>query len=64
MKTLLTLLFVAVVSLAQAAPKQIRVFVALCDNKTQGIVPVGEKIGNGDDPDSNLYWGCSDGFLQ
>ncbi len=47
---------------AQAAPKQVRVFVALCDNKTQGIVPVGEKIGNGDDPGSNLYWGCSDGF--
>jgi len=48
--------------LAQAGQKQVRVFVALCDNKTQGIVPVGEKIGNGDDPDSNLYWGCSDGF--
>jgi hypothetical protein len=36
--------------------------VALCDNESQGIVPVGEKIGDGDDPDSNLYWGCSDGF--
>lgn len=48
--------------LAFAAPKQVRVFVALCDNKTQGIMPVGAKIGNGDDPDANLYWGCSDGF--
>ena len=45
-----------------AAPKSIRVFIALCDNKTQGIVPVGEKIGDGDKPDANLYWGCSDGF--
>ncbi|MFM7180363.1 MAG: hypothetical protein ACKO2G_02705 [Verrucomicrobiales bacterium] len=45
-----------------AEPKQARVFIALCDNKTQGIVPVGEKIGNRDDPDANLYWGCSDGF--
>jgi len=48
--------------LAHAAPKSVRVFVALCDNKTQGIVPVGEKIGDGDKPDANLYWGCSDGF--
>jgi hypothetical protein len=45
-----------------AAPKQTRVFIALCDNKTQGIMPVGERIGNGDDADANLYWGCSDGF--
>lgn len=44
------------------AEKSVRVFVALCDNKTQGIIPVGEKIGNGDLPDDNLYWGCTDGF--
>jgi hypothetical protein len=56
------LLFLAISGLCHAAPKQIRVFVALCDNKTQGIVPVGEKIGNGDDPDANLYWGCTDGL--
>ena len=62
MKTILTLLLLGTAVLAQAGQKQVRVFVALCDNKTQGIVPVGEKIGNGDDPDSNLYWGCSDGF--
>ena len=42
--------------------KRIHVFVALCDNDSQGIVPVGEKIGNGDDPEANLYWGCSDGL--
>src|SRR5215469_1590686 len=35
----------------------IHVFVALCDNKYQGIVPVPAKIGNGQDPDNNLYWG-------
>lgn len=32
------------------------VFVALCDNKYQGIVPVPPKIGNGQDPSNNLYW--------
>ncbi|MGJ8643917.1 MAG: hypothetical protein ACSHX9_10950 [Luteolibacter sp.] len=47
---------------AHAEGKKVRVFVALCDNETQGIAPVGEKIGNGDDPDSNLYWSCSDGI--
>ncbi len=62
MRTLLTILLIASASLAQATARQVRVFVALCDNKTQGIVPVGAKIGNGDDPDANLYWGCSDGF--
>jgi len=40
----------------------IKVFIALCDNKTQGIIPVGAKIGDGEKPDANLYWGCSDGF--
>lgn len=42
--------------------KRIHVFVALCDNDSQGIVRVGEKIGNGDDPEANLYWGCDDGL--
>lgn len=40
----------------------IHVLVALCDNKYQGIVPVPAKIGNGQDPDNNLYWGCSYGI--
>jgi len=39
------------------ATKSIHVFVALCDNKYQGIVPVPAKIGNGQDPGNNLYWG-------
>jgi hypothetical protein len=42
-------------------PKTIRVFVALADNR-QGIAPVPAKIGNGDDPENNLYWGCDDGL--
>lgn len=42
--------------------KVIHVFVALCDNKYQGIVPVPEKIGNGQDPVNNLYWGCGYGI--
>ena len=42
--------------------KTIHIFVALCDNKYQGIVPVPAKIGNGQDPDNNLYWGCAYGI--
>ena len=38
--------------------KIIHVFVALCDNEHQGIVKVPPKIGNGKDPENNLYWGC------
>jgi hypothetical protein len=41
--------------------KSIHILVALCDNKYQGIVPVPEKIGNGQDADNNLYWGCAFG---
>ena len=39
----------------------IHVFVALCDNKNQGIVPVPASIGNGQDAANNLYWGCAGG---
>lgn len=42
--------------------KTVHVFVALCDNKYQGIVPVPAKIGNGQDTDNNLYWGCGFGI--
>jgi len=42
--------------------KVIHIFVALCDNNYQGIVPVPAKIGNGQDPDNNLYWGCAYGI--
>jgi len=42
--------------------KTIHVFVALCDNKYQGIVPVPAAIGNGQNPNTNLYWGCGYGI--
>jgi hypothetical protein len=47
--------------LAQPAPRSIHVFVALADNKNQGIVPVAATLGNGDDPERNLYWGSAYG---
>jgi hypothetical protein len=43
---------------AASKPKVVHVFVALCDNKNQGIAPVAEALGNGQDPASNLYWGA------
>lgn len=46
----------------ETVPGSIHIFVALCDNKYQGIVPVPAKIGNGQDPDNNLYWGCGYGI--
>lgn len=42
--------------------KTIHIYVALCDNKYQGIVPVPAKIGDGQNPNSNLYWGCGYGI--
>lgn len=42
--------------------KTIHIFVALCDNKYQGIVPVPAGIGNGQDANNNLYWGCAFGI--
>jgi len=41
-----------------AESRVIHVLVALCDNETQGIVPVSAQLGNGDDPAKNLYWGA------
>jgi hypothetical protein len=56
------ILLMVFLSPLSAAERSVRVFIALCDNKTQGIIPVGAKIGDGDAPDENLYWGCDDGF--
>lgn len=47
---------------AMAVDKTIGVFVALADNRNQGIVPVPEAIGKGDDPERNLYWGTGEGL--
>ena len=41
--------FLILLTLPLSAERSIELFVALCDNKTQGIAPVGAKIGNGDD---------------
>jgi len=41
--------------------RTVHVFVALADNQHQGIVPVPAKLGNGEDPEHNLYWGSAFG---
>ena len=48
-------------TLIENSARVIHVFVALCDNKNQAIVPVPAAIGNGQDASSNLYWGCAGG---
>ena len=54
--------FFAPTSAAPAdSPRVAHVFVALADNVNQGIVPVPAKIGNGQDPVNNLYWGAAFG---
>ncbi|WP_346883235.1 hypothetical protein [uncultured Algibacter sp.] len=60
MRELLSVFFLIVfnVGFGQSKPKTIHVFVALCDNVNQGIVPVPAKLGNGQDPKNNLYWGA------
>ena len=52
----------AVASKKKLQLQTIHVFVALCDNKYQGIVRVPEKIGNGQDAANNLYWGAAYGI--
>ena len=46
--------------IAEAGTPEVHVFVALADNASQGIVPVPQKIGDGNNPAANLYWGCAD----
>ena len=58
---LLTAFAVLSNAIAQTSPRLIHVFVALADNEHQKIVPVPAAIGNGDDPERNLYWGASYG---
>lgn len=45
-------------ALAQQSERVIHIFVALCDNVHQRILPVAPALGRGDDPDGNLYWGA------
>lgn len=58
MKSLLILLLFCFIIHSSETPRVIHTFVALCDNESQGIVPVPAKIGNGNDPFNNLYWGA------
>lgn len=58
-----SLLILALSAFAAAgAPKKVAVFVALCDNASQGIAPVPAGIGDGNKAAENLYWGCTDGL--
>jgi hypothetical protein len=61
MKQVIISLFLLFISGSLLSQKTVHVFVALCDNKHQGIVPVPAKIGNGQDPHYNLYWGAGYG---
>ena len=61
--SLVTLLLISI-CLSSSSVAQIpvvHVYVALADNRHQGIVPVPAKLGNGDDPARNLYWGAAYG---
>ena len=40
----------------------VHLFVPLCDNVNQGIVPVNKTLGDGFNPHSNLYWGAMYGI--
>lgn len=57
---LLLSLSAAAVPLPTGPGKQVALFVALCDNEHQGIAPVPSAIGDGENPERNLYWGCGD----
>jgi len=61
MRSILSILLLSLSLQSISQARYIHVLVALCDNKNQGIVPVPEKIGNGQDPANNLYWGCGFG---
>lgn len=57
----LALLSICTQLIAQESGQTVHVFVALADNANQGIVPVPAKLGNGEDPAHNLYWGAAGG---
>ena len=55
-----SLTFFSTILIAQT--RTVHIFVALADNDNQGIVRVPDGIGNGQDPRTNLYWGCGYGI--
>jgi len=61
-RILSALFFVLLTPCVKAMPNNhIYVIVSLVDNVSQGIEPVPAKIGDGNKPDSNLYWGAAYG---
>lgn len=46
---------------AETSARVVHVFVSLADNEHQGIVKVPARLGDGDAPASNLYWGAAFG---
>ena len=59
--SLIILFFVEMNASKANSCRTIHVYVALCDNINQGIVPVPAAIGNGQDASRNLYWGAGYG---
>jgi hypothetical protein len=53
--------FLSATDAQNSAIRTVHVFVALADNQRQGIIPVPAKLGNGEDPERNLYWGSAYG---
>lgn len=45
-------------SVKSGAPLVAHITVALCDNESQGIEPVDKQLGDGNSPQTNLYWGA------
>jgi hypothetical protein len=60
--SLLALSVGAIPAEAGTPSRTVLVIVCLADNVHQGIVPVPERLGNGDDPAHNLYWGARFGL--
>lgn len=60
-KLLVALALMSSLLMGQDSLRTIHVFVALADNANQGIVPVAKILGNGEDPEHNLYWGSAYG---
>ena len=58
----LLLVFFLFYSSVAAEKKVIHILTALCDNEHQGIVKVPARIGDGDKPRENLYWGAMYGI--
>jgi hypothetical protein len=55
-------LAIPILSSAETPVRVVHVFVALADNQHQGIVPVPSRLGDGDAPADNLYWGAAFGM--